>query len=168
MNVLYYNPRWPALFELERVRVEAAAGEWVEAIEHAGSTAVPGLDAKPVMDLMAGVRSPADGDRCVRPLEALGYERRGGGGVTGRIFFRTLSPRACHLSLAVVGGGFWEEHLLFRDYLRAHPRTAREYARLKHELAIRFRHDREAYTQARTGFIEAVVRRAREPRGQGA
>lgn len=78
----------------------------------------------------------------------------------GRIFLRKTFPRTFHLNLAVVGGEFWERHLLFRDYLRNHPKTAHEYARLKHELAVRFRYDREAYTEAKTGFVEGVLQRA--------
>lgn len=161
VRVVLYDPNWPEFFERERARIEALVGEWVEAIEHVGSTSVPGLDAKPVVDLMAGVRSLRDGDLRVRLLEGLGYKDRGEAGVPGRIFLRKASPRAFHLNLAVVGGGFWEKHLLFRDYLRAHPGTAREYARLKHELARRFRYDREAYTDAKTGFVEGVLERAR-------
>lgn len=159
--VVPYDPFWPAIFEAERARLEAVMGRWVAGIEHVGSTAVPGLDAKPVVDIMAGVRSLGDADRCVRTLEEIGYEHRGEAEVPGRIFFRTASPRACHLHLVVVGGEFWESHLLFRDYLRTQPETASEYARLKHELAPRFRHDREAYTEAKTGFAEAVVKRAK-------
>ena len=161
VHIVPYDRCWPELFELERARVEAAVGEWVEAIEHIGSTAVPGLDAKPVVDLLVGVRGFQDGVRCARLLEGLGYEYRGEAGVTGRLFLRTDSPRACHLNLAVVGGEFWKSHLLFRDYLRMQPETASEYARLKHELAARFRHDREAYTEAKTSFVEAVVKRAK-------
>lgn len=144
VRVVPYDPRRPDLFESERARVEAVAGEWIEAIEHIGSTAVPGLDAKPVLDLTVGLRSLCDGVRCARLLGAIGYEHRGDAGVSGRIFLRTSSPRPCHLNLALVGGEFWERHLLFRDHLRAHPEVAREYARLKHELAGCFRYDREA------------------------
>ena len=158
--VVPYVPCWPKLFEYERARVEAAVGRWVESVEHIGSTAVPGLDAKPIVDLMVGVRSLEDGARCARVLQGLGYEHRGEAGVPGRIFLRTLLPPVLHLNLGVFGGEFWEKHLLFRDYLRMHPETAREYARLKHELARRFRHDREAYTEAKTSFVETVVSRS--------
>ena len=128
---------------------------------------MPGLDAKPVVDLMAGVRSPRDADRCVGPLEGIGCAYRGEAGVPGRLFLRKSFPRAYHLNLAVFGGEFWENHLLFRDYLRAHPGTARKYARFKRDLAARFRHDREAYTEAKTHFVETVVGCARASRGQG-
>ena len=161
VRIVPYDPRWREFFELERARVGAVGGEWVEVVEHVGSTSVPGLDAKPVVDLMVGVRSLREGRCCARLLEGLGYEDRGEAGVPGRIFLRTASPRTFHLNLAVVGGEFWEQHLLFRDCLRAHPETAHEYARLKHDLAGRFRHDREAYTRAKTSFVEGVLGRAR-------
>ncbi len=146
--------------------MEAALGERLLVIEHIGSTAVPELDAKPIIDLMLGLGSLEDGARCARMLGSLGYEHRGEAGVSGRIFLRTTSPRACHLNMVVVGGEFWESHLLFRDYLRTHPEIAGEYARPKHELAARFRDDREAYTKAKSGFVGSVVGRARVSGGR--
>ena len=168
VHIVSYDPRWPELFELERACLQAVAGEWVEAIEHVGSTAVPGLDAKPVVDVVAGVRSLREVDRFVHRLAGIGYESRGEAGVAGRLFFRKLQDgrRVFHLHVTGTDHAFWENHLLFRDYLRAHPGTAGEYARLKHELAVRFRDDRESYTRAKTEFIERVVARARAARGR--
>ncbi|MDP9455807.1 MAG: GrpB family protein [Actinomycetota bacterium] len=164
--VVPYDPRWPGLFEIERARVEAVVGGLVEAMEHIGSTAVPGLDAKPVVDLMAGVRSLRDADRCIGPLEGIGYSYWSDDPRAYRRYFVRFADaertaRTHNLHIVETTHGFWERHLLFRDYLRTHPETAREYARLKHELAVRFRHDREAYTEAKMGFIEAVLVRAR-------
>jgi GrpB-like predicted nucleotidyltransferase (UPF0157 family) len=157
-----YNKAWPSLFLEERVRIERVLGPLAEGIEHVGSTAVPGLVAKPILDIMVGVRSPRDVDRCIRPLERLCYEYRGEARVPGRLFFRRGDPRTHHLHVAEVGSEFWERHLAFRDYLRADPETALEYAQLKHDLASRFHGDRAAYTEAKTGFISEVVRRATE------
>lgn len=158
-----YDPRWPRLFEAERERVEAAPGARAVGVEHVGSTAVPGLDAKPVVNLLVGVSSMRDAKRCVRPLEGIRYEHRGEAGIPGRLFFRKAHDgrRAYHLHVAEVGGAFWDEHLLFRDYLRAHPQTARYYARLKHELAAREGQDREAYTAAEAGFVKDVLEKTR-------
>ncbi len=160
-----YDPRWPRLFEEERARVETAVGAWAEVIEHVGSTAVPGLDAKPVIDVLVGLGSMHDAGRCIRPLEGLGYECRGEAGVPGRLFFRRFreGQRAFHLHLAVLGGEVWNDRLLFRDHLRAHPETASEYARLKRELAARYRGDREAYTAAKTGFVGGVLEKSKHP-----
>jgi GrpB-like predicted nucleotidyltransferase (UPF0157 family) len=147
---------------LEREHVEAVLGARAVAVEHVGSTAVPGLDAKPVVDLLVGLGSMGNAGRCVRPLEGIGYEHRGQAGVPGRLFFRKFRAgrRAYHLHVAEVGSEFWVEHLLFRDHLRAHPETAREYARLKHELAARAGGDRAAYTAAKGRFVRGVLERA--------
>jgi GrpB-like predicted nucleotidyltransferase (UPF0157 family) len=163
--VVPYDEAWPSLFKRERIRIQRAIDSWAEQIEHIGSTAVPGLAAKPILDILIGVRSLRDADFCIEPLERLGYEYRGEAGVPGRRFFRKGNPKTHHLHLAEVGSEFWERHLLFRDYLRTHPEAAQVYARLKHHLAEHFREDRAAYTEAKTVFISGVVRRAREDRG---
>jgi GrpB-like predicted nucleotidyltransferase (UPF0157 family) len=162
LRIVPHDARWPRMFEAERELVEAAVGDRVETMDHVGSTAVPGLYAKPVIDVLVVVRSLGDAEGCVRPLEGLGYECRGEAGVPGRLFFRKFRGglRAFHLHMAGTGSGFWGEHLLFRDYLREHPQGAREYARLKRELAERFRDDREAYSDAKAGFVREVVRLA--------
>ncbi len=157
-----YDEAWPSLFVEERARIERALGSWAEGIEHVGSTAVPGLAAKPILDIMVGVGSLRDAEQYIRPLEQLCYECRGEAGVPGRLFFRKGDPRSHHLHVTEIGSEFWERHLVFRDYLRAHPGTAREYARIKQHLADRFRTDRAAYTEAKTAFISEVVRRATE------
>jgi GrpB-like predicted nucleotidyltransferase (UPF0157 family) len=157
-----YDEAWPSLFAEERARIERALGSRAERVEHVGSTAVPGLPAKPILDIMVCVRSLREAECCIRPLEQLYYDYRGEAGVPGRLFFRKGDPRSHHLHVTPIGGKFWERHLVFRDYLRAHPETALEYAQLKHRLAGRFRRDRAAYTEAKTDFISEVVRRALE------
>lgn len=158
-----YDDAWPSLFLEERERIERALGSLAEGIEHVGSTAVPGLAAKPILDIMVSVPGLREADRCIRPLEGLGYEYRGEAGIPGRLFFRKgAARRTHHLHLTEFESEFWERHLLFRDYLRVHPETAAEYARLKYRLAERFREDRAAYTEAKTEFISEVVRRARQ------
>lgn len=84
--------------------------------------------------------------------------------MTGRLLLRGMSPRPSRLDLLAVGSEFWKHHLFFRDYLRAHPETAREYVSLEYDLAERFRHDREGYTRAKTSFVEKVVASARADR----
>lgn len=136
--------------------------------EHVGSTAVPGLEAKPVIDIMVGLGSMADADRCVGPLVSIGYSYwEEGAEPHHRLFVRFVdderTARTHNLHLVEAGGWYWEEHLLFRDYLRSHSATAHEYTRLKHALARRFRDDREAYTAAKTEFVAAVLKWAEEP-----
>lgn len=162
VTLVAYDEAWPSLFLEERARIERTLGSWAEGIEHIGSTAVAGLTAKPILDIMVGVRRLRDAHRCIRPLEGLSYEYRGEAGLPGRLFFRKGQPRTHHLHVVQIGSEFWERHLLFRDYLRAYPETAREYAVLKDHLAQRFGGDRVAYTEAKRGFISEVVRGAME------
>ena len=141
-------------------------GQWVEEVEHVGSTAIPGLDAKPVIDLIVGLEDMAYADFCVEPLMNLGYSYWAEGAQPHHhLFVRFVDPamnaRTHNLHLVEAGGQYWKERLLFRDYLRKHPETAKEYAELKYRLASRHRDDREAYPEAKAGFVTVVVRRAR-------
>lgn len=110
--VVPYNPLWPSLFSLERSHVEAVVGPWVETIEHIGGTAVPGLDAKPVIDLMVGMRNIRDADRCIRPLEEVGYSYRAEDPALDhhRLFVRFANPertrRTHNLHVVEVGGEY--------------------------------------------------------------
>ena len=132
-------------------------------VEHIGSTAVPGLAAKPVIDLMAGVRELPLRRREISALARYGYEFRGEAGVPDRAFFRkfTSGVRTHHLHVTVFGSEFWREHLLFRDYLRTHPGEARRYETLKRELAKTHLADRELYTAGKSGLILGLLARAR-------
>jgi GrpB-like predicted nucleotidyltransferase (UPF0157 family) len=165
--VVPYDEAWPSLFLEEWARIEGAIGPWVEEVAHVGSTAVPGLAAKPIIDIMVGVKSLDDSPVLVEHLVGIGYEyvpefERV---MPLRRYFRKVREgRRTHQIHLVERSNveWWERHLSFRDHLRAHPETAREYGRLKHHLAERFRADRDAYTDAKTDFISEVVRRATE------
>ncbi len=154
------DPAWPALFADESARLHgavAAAGLPPLALEHVGSTAVPGLAAKPVLDLMGGAPAGIALLDYVPALVAAGYVHRGPQGIPEREFFRRGDPRAQHLHLVAHDGTFWREHLAFRDALRADPARRDAYAALKRALAERFPRDREAYTEGKTAFVRAVV-----------
>ncbi len=157
--VVDYDPRWPLRFEEEKARMVEALGDTVVAIEHVGSTAVAGLAAKPIIDIMVGIRKLHDGERCIEPLEALDYEYRGEAGIPGRLYFRKGEPRSHHLHMVEHGSEFWQRHILFRDLLRSDPKVSRRYGELKKELAIKYRADRLAYTEAKSPFIESVLAR---------
>jgi GrpB-like predicted nucleotidyltransferase (UPF0157 family) len=163
--VVAYDPQWPRLYEEEHARIVAVLAGLIDGIEHVGSTAVPGLDAKPVIDIMVGVAGREDGERCVAPLEGLGYEYLGEYGIPGRLYFRRGVPRSHQIHMVEKDGEFWERLLLFRDFLRTHSDAVEEYQQLKRELATRFRDDREAYTEAKTAFIRSVEAQARAARG---
>ena len=166
VRIVDYDPSWPTLFAKERNVILGAVGRWVEEVEHVGSTAIPDLDAKPVIDLMVGLKSMADASLCIEPLTSLGYSYWAEGAQSHHhLFVRfvdlAMSARTHNLHLVEVGGQYWKEHLLFRDYLRKHSETAKEYAGLKYRLATRHRDDREAYTAAKADFVSEVVCRAR-------
>ncbi|HYW11313.1 MAG TPA: GrpB family protein [Longimicrobium sp.] len=158
--VVEYDPAWPAAFRALARRAAEAIGERVMAVEHVGSTSVPGLAAKPVVDLSVVVRGE-DVAHAIERLAPLGYVYRGEQGIPGRHAFRS-PPREAkhHLYVCVPESPGLRDHLLFRDHLRAHPDAAAAYAALKRRLATEHRDDRDAYQQAKSAFIEAVTRRA--------
>jgi GrpB-like predicted nucleotidyltransferase (UPF0157 family)/GNAT superfamily N-acetyltransferase len=162
-----HHPEWQRLFTAEAARLRAALGERALAVEHVGSTAVAGLRAKPILDIMVGVASLDETDGLVRDLELIGYERRPAGDLPGRqyLVLGEGEVRRVHLSLSEPGSDFWRDHLLFRDRLRADPALAAAYERLKLELAARFPHDRLAYTDGKDAFIRDVLAANRDHTG---
>jgi len=163
--VVDYDPQWPILYEEEKDRILGLIGRLVVAIEHIGSTAVPGLGAKPIIDIMVAVHRLADAEECVEPLRSIGYEYvpEYNDVIPERRYFHKgpAEARTHHLHVVELASDFWERHLLFRDFLRTHPEEAEQYYDLKKELAAHYRLDREAYTEAKTAFIESVVDKAR-------
>jgi len=157
VRIVPYDPAWPPLFEAEARRLHSAVAPLSIVLEHTGSTSVPGLAAKPVLDILAGVAEGASVDPYVVKLIGAGYVHRGDQGIPGREFFRRGDPRAYHLHLARIGSTFWREHLAFRDYLRMHPEVRDEYAELKRALAARFPNDRAAYIEGKGAFVRRVV-----------
>ncbi|MCM3902740.1 MAG: GrpB family protein [Pyrinomonadaceae bacterium] len=151
---------WHQLFAQEEARLRDAIGEQVVAIEHVGSTAICGLSAKPVIDIAVAVREISDAEKCVMPLENIGYEYRGEYGIPGRHYFIKGEPRTHHVHMVELSGNFWRTHLLFRDYLRRCPEVAKEYENLKKELAQKHAEDREAYTEGKAAFIGSVLEAA--------
>ena len=162
--ILDYNPRWPVLYEEEKNTIIGVIGQKVVEIEHIGSTAVPGLGAKPIIDIMVGVRWLADANECIKPLQSIGYEYvpKYETDMPERRYFQKGPVNAHrHLHMVEVTSDFWERLLLFRDFLRAHPDVARQYLTLKKELAVKYNTERERYTESKTYFIERIVDRAR-------
>ncbi len=160
VRIVEYDAAWPLRFRALAGRATAALGDLVLRVEHVGSTSVPGLAAKPVIDLDVVVR-PEDVERAVQRLAAIGYVHRGELGIPGRHAFRPPPGEAKHhLYVCVAGSDGLREHLLFRDHLRAHPDVAREYADLKRRLAQAHGTDRDGYQEAKSAFIDAVTRRA--------
>jgi GrpB-like predicted nucleotidyltransferase (UPF0157 family) len=156
-----YDPDWPARFEQERKPLERVLGGAVTGgIHHVGSTSVPGLDAKPVVDILVGIGDLETGRSYAEPLAALRYVYAPYR-PDEMVWFCKPSPehRTHHLHLVPTGSPRFRAELEFRDHLRAHPETADEYAALKRRLAEELGHDREAYTEAKGDFIRAVLER---------
>lgn len=161
VRVVPYDARWPELFRAEVARLTsaiAAGGLPALTFEHVGSTAVPGLAAKPILDIAAGRPGDIPADVYVAVLEGAGYVYRGNGGLPGREFFRRGIPRTHHLHLVERGGRHWQRYLCLRGALGADATLRDAYAALKHDLAARHPRDREAYIEGKTAFVEGVMR----------
>ena len=155
-----YDPGWPAAFESERAHVAEALGDLALEIQHMGSTAVPGLAAKPVLDLLAGLRTLGLPPERIAAVERLGYEYKGEYGLPGRLFFRKGGGRRTHHLHAVKHGSeLWRRHLAFRDYLRAHPDEAERYAAEKRRAAARDLTAPE-YWEVKKPHVDALLHRA--------
>lgn len=161
ISLAAYDPRWAAQFIEERDRLWQLLPRRFTAIEHIGSTAVPQLAAKPIIDILAGVTTLREADALLDPLCAHGYETSAEFNATlpdRRWLMRhALGRRTHHLHLVVFGGEPWIRRLQFRDTLRADAAIAIRYEQLKRSLAQQYRRDREAYTHAKTAFIHEVL-----------
>src|SRR5262249_34836408 len=149
----------------ERTRLHEVLGAIVTTIEHVGSTAVPGLAAKPIIDLLVGVRSLATArSGCIEPLQALGYTYlpQCESWLPGELFFRKGSPGPWthHVHVMEPANPRWEEFVLFRDYLHRHPEIVDAYAHLKKALALVFDEDIAGYRNAKHPFIQGVLAKA--------
>ena len=161
-----YDPNWPALFQQESIRIKKALGSYALAIEHMGSTAVPGLPSKPIIGLLVGVPSLEEAKkRCIGPIEELGYIYipEYGSWLPGELFFRKgpPGPWTHHVHLMEPSYSRWEALLVFRDYLRAHPEAAQAYADIKRALAHSSVDDIEAYRTGKHIFVEETTAKAR-------
>lgn len=158
-----YDPNWPAMFEAEADRLRLALGSLALRIDHHGSTAVPGLDAKPVIDIQISVAQLQPLTLYAVPLETLGYVHVPHPDDAFCPFFHRPSqwPHTHHVHVVRAGGDEERRTLAFRDYLRQHDDAARQYARLKHQLmaALNPRDDRarEAYAIGKTAFVERII-----------
>ena len=163
--VVPYDADWPERFQQEAERLRNAIGDIVVEIEHIGSTAVPGIWAKPTIDIAVGVSEVDDVDAdAVSAMEQLGYVYRGEAGVAGRHYFRkgATYPRDFHVSIIEWRGRLWQDYVLLRDYLRGHPDEAAAYVEAKRraERAIESP-DPIAYWQHKRAFVQELLGRAR-------
>jgi GrpB-like predicted nucleotidyltransferase (UPF0157 family) len=160
-----YDPDWPGLYVREKMRITEALGDTVVRINHIGSTSVPGLLAKPTIDILLEVSEGADAEEIVRAFRKMGYlfDPQPGKPPPHMMFMlgytrNGFCGQAYHVHVRYPGD--WDEPY-FRDYLRDHPKMAAEYAALKRELKQKYEYDREAYTNGKTEFVKKVTLRAR-------
>lgn len=159
-----YDPSWPAQYEAEKARLMGALGYCTEGgaiyhIEHIGSTSIPGMVAKPCIDILIDAYPFPLPEESVQAMRDLGYEYRGDNGIPGREYF-TLGPHRFHVHSVSVEGSLWPDHILFRDYLRVNAEKARQYADLKLELAGKYRDNRTSYTDGKADLVERLKREA--------
>ena len=166
IEIVDYDPRWPNLFDEEAKRLRAILDPYpIVGLEHFGSTAVHALSAKPIIDILIAVRSLADARTSfVEALRNLDYVYWAENPRTDRMFFVKGMPpfgsrRSHHVHVTEPDGEMWRR-LAFRDYLRAHPEEARTYERLKRRLAVEHPADRDAYTDAKSDYVETIMRKA--------
>jgi GrpB-like predicted nucleotidyltransferase (UPF0157 family) len=155
-----YDSSWPEFFSRLASRVKAALGDLAVTVEHIGSTSVPGLAAKPIIDLDVILASAADLPRAIRLLASIGYVHEGNLGIAGREAFRSPAgePRH-HLYVLIDGADELRRHLAFRDALRNDEVLRDRYAALKRALAEEHHGDRSGYTEAKSAFISATLSR---------
>jgi GrpB-like predicted nucleotidyltransferase (UPF0157 family) len=164
VRIVDYDPAWPALAAAEIARVEAALGEVAVRVDHVGSTAVPGMAGKPIVDLQVSVAELEPTERFARPLEGLGYLFAPDPESPDFHFFGLPAerPRTHHLHVCAAGSEHEHRHLALRDYLRGHPDEAAGYAALKRELVATHPEDRLAYIEGKADHVAALERRALE------
>jgi GrpB-like predicted nucleotidyltransferase (UPF0157 family) len=159
IEIVEYDPRWPEVFGSEAFKLRTQLGSHAEGIEHIGSTAVPGLRGKPVLDIMVG-HSPAIYPRLLRPM-LYDYESLGEAGVPGRLYFRKRKPSAINLHVVTYRGQLWTDNLILRDYLRTHLDVAQRYGRAKDEILGRGIFTLLAYSQAKHVTMVDLLEHAR-------
>lgn len=158
-----FHPEWPSVFSSEARRISAALPADV-AIEHIGSTSVAGLLAKPIIDMMLGVEPGHNMDVVRGALTALGYEDMGEAGVPGRLYLRRRAETAFNAAIVARGGSIWAANLALREYLRANPGSAREYAETKRAAIENGAKSLLAYSDYKGPAVNQLIKRALGPK----
>lgn len=157
MRVVDYDPTWSKLFHIEKKHLEEIMTDNVLAVHHIGSTAIPGIKAKPVIDILIEVHSLQKVDEMEIKLSNLGYVGKGENGIPDRRFFQKGGDnRTHHVHCYKKGNPEVKRHILFRDYLRTHLNRALEYSRLKEELSIKFFQDPHGYVEGKNEFVQMI------------
>ncbi|QRN82323.1 GrpB family protein [Chloroflexota bacterium] len=163
IEVLPYDREWPGFYQAEADKIAPILGENLIALHHIGSTSVPGLAAKPTIDILAVVKDLEQMDVLNLRLADLGYQPRGENGIAGRRYFdkKDGDVHLFHLHAFQENHPAIEEHLIFRDYLRSHPERCSEYAALKHDIAEIYKFEPVRYTDGKADFIQKTIEAAK-------
>jgi GrpB-like predicted nucleotidyltransferase (UPF0157 family) len=157
-----HNSLWADLYREEEKRIIAAIGHLIIDLQHFGSTAIPGIKAKPILDMLAGVAELENAMLCKAPLESVGYDYIARAGIANDYVFGKGMPRTHYLHVVEFGGAKWRDHLCFRDRLRKDPHLAQAYEKLKEELSRKFSDSHAKYHDAKSKFINEVNGRSFE------
>lgn len=152
-----YSPEWKMLYEKEEKLLRDSVGEYIIDIQHIGSTSIPDIVAKPIIDIGIAIANFEEWQRLIEPIQNLGYKYKGENGIPRRHYFVKGDPRTHHLHILEINSDEWKKHITFRDSLRKNKELADEYTRIKTELAEKFRNDRLAYTEGKTDFVQYVL-----------
>ena len=150
---------WAIAYEQERARIVAALGEQLLDIQHVGSTSIPNVPAKPILDILIAVRDFDEATMCVGPMIAIGYTYRGENGIPRRHYFVKGDPRTHHVHMVEIRSDDWREILRFRDLMRMNPALASEYAGEKERLVLLHSGNREVYQQEKDKIVESLLTR---------
>lgn len=155
-----YNPLWEKLFEEEKKQLQSIIGNEILDLQHIGSTSIPGIIAKPILDIGIAVNSFEAAVICIKPLETIGYTYKGESGIPRRHWFAKGELTTHHVHILEVHSPNWKNNLIFRDYLRQNSEIAKQYAELKIQLLQQFNGDRDAYQAGKKPFIDRILQQA--------
>lgn len=156
IGIVNYDPSWPDLYNKEKAKILEACGDKVHTIEHIGSTSVPGLGAKPIVDILLGVKMLSDADEIISAMQRVGYMYKSDfeNVMPYRRYF--TKPNQYHVHTVETGSAFWKRHINFRNYLRISDDDRDNYYKLKLELSKRDWNDRNDYAYAKTDFVRGI------------
>ena len=162
-----YQERWALWYEEERQVLLNAIGDSISAIEHFGSTSIPGMVAKPIIDILLGVMDLEETDGIIQKLKSLGYEFLGESGIPGRLYFRKRGHNAINVHVVGYGEPIWNNNLILRDYLRVHDEEAKWYGDLKREIVRNGVETLLDYSDQKSEFVSRLLERAQSWKRNG-
>ncbi len=169
VRVIKYNSKWKSIFDKEKKLLLKSFPKNIIDVSHGGSTAIPGLFAKPIIDMFATIHFLSDVEKLKLDLGKMGYEYKGEQGVPGRILYVKGSTecRTHHLQFVLPTSDQWKNHILLKKYYIRHPKIAEEYSKLKIYLAKKFPKDRKSYTNSKDSFIKSIIDKAKKEMSKG-